>query len=107
MNDPNSRYSPLTIEDLNKALEKYKAWEIITEDSQLKCFAKFSFQNFSFAFAFLSQIAMISEELNHHAELWNLYNTVTIKIYTHETKSISKIDLVFIEKVSEVYSSYK
>ncbi|MCZ8344419.1 MAG: 4a-hydroxytetrahydrobiopterin dehydratase [Leptospira sp.] len=106
MKELNPKYLPLTPDVFNLVLEQNKPWEVITEDSQIKCFAKFSFKNFSFAFAFLSQVALLSEELDHHAEVWNLYNTVTLKIYTHETKSITNIDRVFIEKVSKIYSHY-
>ena len=44
----------------------------------------FSFKDFISAFSFLSKIALISEKFNHHPEIINVYNKVTIKLSTHD-----------------------
>ena len=44
----------------------------------------FSFKDFISAFSFLSKIALISEKLDHHPEIINVYNKVTIKLSTHD-----------------------
>jgi|TARA_Y100000815_G_C13053915_1_gene391723 4a-hydroxytetrahydrobiopterin dehydratase len=44
----------------------------------------FSFKDFISAFSFLSKVALISEKLDHHPEIINVYNKVTIKLSTHD-----------------------
>ena len=49
-----------------------------------KLFKHFSFKDFISAFSFLSKVALISEKLDHHPEIINVYNKVTIKLSTHD-----------------------
>ncbi|MCL4281529.1 MAG: 4a-hydroxytetrahydrobiopterin dehydratase [Flavobacteriales bacterium] len=44
----------------------------------------FSFANFSEAFAFMTRVALEAEKMGHHPEWANVYNTVTIKLCTHD-----------------------
>ena len=53
----------------------------------------FSFKDFISAFSFLSKVALISEKLDHHPEIINVYNKVTIKLSTHDIgNKVSKKD---------------
>ena len=72
------------------------------ENNRLK--KNFSFENFSAAFAFITQVALLAEKMNHHPEWSNSYNQVSIQLYTHEVgnkitdldrKMASEIDLIF------------
>jgi 4a-hydroxytetrahydrobiopterin dehydratase len=44
----------------------------------------FTFKNFSEAFAFMSRVALLAEQHDHHPEWSNIYNKVTIILRTHE-----------------------
>jgi 4a-hydroxytetrahydrobiopterin dehydratase len=44
---------------------------------------KFTFKNFSEAFAFMTRVAMEAEKLDHHPDWSNAYNTVDISLCTH------------------------
>ncbi len=44
----------------------------------------FRFANFSEAFAFMTRVALEAEKMGHHPEWTNVYNTVTIKLCTHD-----------------------
>lgn len=44
----------------------------------------FRFADFSEAFAFMTRVAMIAEKQNHHPEWTNTWNTVTIRLSTHD-----------------------
>ena len=46
--------------------------------------ADFKFKNFTQAFQFLNDLAKIMEQNNHHAEIYNLYNRVTLTLSTHD-----------------------
>ncbi|MEO7081757.1 MAG: 4a-hydroxytetrahydrobiopterin dehydratase [Flavobacteriales bacterium] len=44
----------------------------------------FKFKDFSEAFAFIARVALAAEKMDHHPEWTNLYNTVDIKLSTHD-----------------------
>ena len=44
----------------------------------------FKYKNFSEAFAFMTRVALLAEQHNHHPEWSNIYNKVTIILRTHE-----------------------
>lgn len=44
----------------------------------------FKFKNFTQAFGFLSQVAILQEKHNHHAEIKNMYNRVELTLTTHD-----------------------
>ena len=42
------------------------------------------FKNFIEAWSFMSKVALVAEKMNHHPEWSNVYNTVNIKLTTHD-----------------------
>ena len=49
---------------------------------------EFKLASFTEAFAFMTRVAFIAEELNHHPEWSNVYNRVTIRLTTHDAGSV-------------------
>lgn len=52
------------------------------ENNELK--KTFKFPDFIEAFSFMSKVALIAEKMNHHPNWSNVYNTVEIKLNTHD-----------------------
>lgn len=48
----------------------------------------FSFKDFSEAFAFMTRVAMIAEQHNHHPRWSNVWNKVEIHLNTHDAGDI-------------------
>ncbi|TVR38497.1 MAG: 4a-hydroxytetrahydrobiopterin dehydratase [Cryomorphaceae bacterium] len=48
----------------------------------------FKFSNFSEAFAFMTRVAMLAEQHNHHPDWNNVYNRVQIKLSTHDAGNV-------------------
>jgi len=44
----------------------------------------FKFKDFSEAWGWMTRAAMAAEKMNHHPEWTNVYNTVSVKLYTHD-----------------------
>jgi 4a-hydroxytetrahydrobiopterin dehydratase len=44
----------------------------------------FQFADFSEAFAFMTRVAFLAEQQDHHPEWSNVYNRVTIELTTHD-----------------------
>ena len=51
-------------------------------------YQKFTFKDFSEAFAFMTRIAMEAEKLNHPPRWTNVWNTVKIWLNTHDAGDI-------------------
>jgi len=68
-----------------------------------KLVKNFSFKDFISAFSFLSKVALISEKLDHHPEIINVYNKVTIKLSTHDIgNKVSKKDYDLAKAIDEL-----
>jgi 4a-hydroxytetrahydrobiopterin dehydratase len=48
----------------------------------------FTFGNFIEAFGFMTKVALLAEKANHHPEWTNVYNTVVIKLSTHDAGNV-------------------
>jgi 4a-hydroxytetrahydrobiopterin dehydratase len=55
-------------------------------DNQL--YRKFIFTNFSEAFGFMTRVALLAEQLNHHPTWSNTWNKVEIWLSTHDAGNI-------------------
>lgn len=53
-----------------------------TENNKL--IREFRFRDFGEAFTFLTRVAMIAEKMNHHPEIFNVYNYVRLELCTHD-----------------------
>ena len=47
-------------------------------------YRKFQFKDFKEAFAFLTKVAMVDEQLDHHPTIKNTWNTVELWLSTHD-----------------------
>ena len=52
----------------------------------------YQFDDFLAAIAFINRIAPHAEELDHHPELFNVYNRVVVDLSTHDVGGISPRD---------------
>lgn len=48
----------------------------------------FTFADFSEAFAFMARVALLAEKMDHHPWWSNVYNSVTIKLSTHDAGNV-------------------
>ncbi len=60
----------------------------------------FSFADFAQAFAFMTQCADLSEELNHHPDWRNVYSSVWVRLTTHDVGGLSPDDLRWAARAS-------
>jgi 4a-hydroxytetrahydrobiopterin dehydratase len=58
------------------------------QNTDNKLYRKFTFTNFSEAFAFMTRVALEAEKANHHPLWTNVWNTVEIWLSTHDAGDI-------------------
>ena len=77
----------------------------IEENNALKTSIKF--RDFKEAFAFMTELALHVESMNHHPEWSNVYNTVEISLCTHDAGDIvTQKDRDLAAIISKVYKKY-
>lgn len=70
--------------------------------------AYFQFDNFSIAFSFMAQVALLAEKMNHHPDWKNCWNKVEIRLSTHDAGDvITQKDIDMAEGISNIYNLYK
>jgi len=67
---------------------------------------EFRFGDFSEAFAFMTRVAMLAEHHAHHPDWSNVYNRVTIDLWTHDVGGITERDLALAREISRVSESH-
>jgi 4a-hydroxytetrahydrobiopterin dehydratase len=69
--------------------------------------AEFKFADFSQAFAFMTEVAIEAERLNHHPDWNNVWNTVRIKLNTHDAgNTVTELDRKLAASIERIYSRY-
>jgi len=65
------------------------------------------FKDFSQAFAFMTEVALHAEKMNHHPEWSNVWNTVSIKLTTHSAgNTVTQSDRLLAEIIETIYKGY-
>jgi len=57
-----------------------------------KLHREFRFGDFNEAFAFMTRVAMVAEQLGHHPEWFNVYSSVRVDLTTHDAGGVSELD---------------
>lgn len=73
-------------------------WSRVDDRDAIK--KQFKFMDFNEAFGFMTRVALKADQMNHHPEWFNVYNTVDITLSTHDCGGLSDKDVTlanFIE----------
>lgn len=79
-------------------------WKLSENNKKIR--KEFIFKDFITTFAFMTQIALQSEKLNHHPEWFNVYNKVQITWSTHELDGLSRQDLQMAQYCDKFYFKF-
>jgi 4a-hydroxytetrahydrobiopterin dehydratase len=92
----------LTNAEINSQLENnLKSWKL--DGEKLVC--NYKFKDFIEAFGFMTKVALLAQQANHHPEWSNVYNKVQIGLTTHDAGGITDKDIdlaIQIEKLERI-----
>lgn len=60
---------------------------------------KFQFKDFTQALGFIVKVGVVSEKMNHHPELFNVYNKVNIRLTTHDAGGVTDKDIKLASEI--------
>ena len=72
----------------------------IEKDNSL--YRKFEFANFAEAFAFMTKVAAVAEQQNHHPDWSNSWNIVEISLCSHDKGAITQRDHDLANAIDEL-----
>lgn len=87
---------PLSAQEITELGHSLPDWTLVNG----KLHRGLIFDSFVEAFGFLAQVALIAESMDHHPELGNIYNRVTIDLTTHDTGGLSSLDLELAQRIN-------
>lgn len=73
----------------------------IHDNDRLK--REFKFNDFQEAFAFMTRVAFLAEQQNHHPNWENVWNTVSIQLCTHSAGNVvTEKDVALAEAINGI-----
>ena len=88
----------LTKVTINKELLNLTDW--CFKDNAIE--KKWFFKDFNQALGFIVQVGLLAEKKNHHPELFNVYNKITIRLNTHDAKGVTEKDFDLAKAINEL-----
>jgi len=64
-----------------------------------KLYKQFIFGDFTRAFAWMTQVAISAEKMDHHPEWFNVYNRVSVELTTHDANGLTELDFELASKM--------
>lgn len=92
---------PLSDTQIDAALPD--GWRRQSGDGESLIERDFEFADFREAFAFLTRVAFVAEAMDHHPEIANVFNHVSLALSTHDAGNrVTETDLAFASHVNEL-----
>src|SRR5437764_13072289 len=93
----------LSAKERESALASLSGWSHDAERDGLR--RRFTFADFSQAFGFMAQVALLAEKADHHPEWSNVWNRVDILLTTHDAGGLSARDVALAQKIDALVES--
>jgi 4a-hydroxytetrahydrobiopterin dehydratase len=88
----------LTSDDVEARLHKLPGWQL--KNGRLH--RELTFPSFVEAFGFLSSLALVAERMNHHPEIHNVYNWVSLTLWTHDANGLTALDFTLAQAIEQL-----
>lgn len=85
---------------LEAALAKVPEWHAVAGRDAIS--KTFQFADFKRAFAFMTQVALKAEQMDHHPEWFNVYSRVDITLSTHDAGGVTALDVALAHYCDEI-----
>lgn len=89
--------TPLNDADIGIALASLDGWGLDEDGKALR--RHFKFDSFVQAFGFMTKVALLAEQANHHPEWSNVYNKVDIRLTTHDADGLTERDIKLAQAI--------
>jgi 4a-hydroxytetrahydrobiopterin dehydratase len=80
----------MTTAEIEQGLSRLEGWSAEAEEAIAKAF---KFADHIEAMGFVNRVALAAEKMDHHPELTIVYNTVRIRLNTHDAGGVTARDM--------------
>ncbi|RYC51720.1 4a-hydroxytetrahydrobiopterin dehydratase [Flagellimonas olearia] len=87
--------------EIEERLAQLQGWEFV-DNFIIK---SFTFKDFKEAFSAMTRIAFECEKMNHHPNWENVYNTLVIKLSTHDAGGVTEKDFKLAQTIETIFTS--
>ena len=84
-----ARPTKLSDTEIQSRLGALPGWKV----DEGKLFREFRFADFKQAFAFMTRVAAVADQMDHHPEWFNVFNKVRVHLGTHDAGGITDLDV--------------
>ncbi|MFZ0389158.1 MAG: 4a-hydroxytetrahydrobiopterin dehydratase [Calditrichia bacterium] len=88
----------LSPEEICERVDKLEGWHIDKEAIK----KEWQFAGFKEAVQFINKVADLAEEQDHHPEIFNVYNKVSLRYSTHDAGGITERDFKAAAAVNKI-----
>jgi 4a-hydroxytetrahydrobiopterin dehydratase len=88
----------LTHQEIENKMKEVPNWRLENE----MIVRDWSFKDFNEAMKFINQIANLAEKHDHHPELFNVYNKVTVRFSTHDADGLTHRDFTIAREIDNL-----
>jgi 4a-hydroxytetrahydrobiopterin dehydratase len=85
------------------ALRRLPGWS--AADGRDAIVRTYRFADFTEAFAFMTQVALVAERMDHHPEWSNVYNRVEALLTTHDAGGVTERDVALAQAMDRAAGS--
>jgi 4a-hydroxytetrahydrobiopterin dehydratase len=89
-----------TEEEIATQLAALAGWSRVTGRSAIT--KRFVWADFNEAWGFMSRVALVAEQMNHHPEWLNVWNRVEITLSTHDAGGLSRLDFELAAAIERI-----
>lgn len=75
-------------------------WQLVDHGLHNRWF----FSDFQQAFGFMTEVARLAEEMNHHPDWSNVYNQVQVRLTTHDAGGLTALDFTMAHAMQALVS---
>ncbi len=83
--------SKLAESALTEALRSLPQWTLDPERKAIS--RRFQCGDFTTAWGFMTQVALVAERMGHHPEWFNVYGRVDVRLTTHDADGLTALDV--------------
>lgn len=91
----------LTPSEIEKKLENLPNWKYNEDGIE----TSLEFENFKDCFTLMTRIAFEVEAQNHHPEWFNVYNTLSIRLSTHDAGGVTEKDIKLAKTIENLIAA--
>ena len=88
----------LSDSEVQEQLEQLPGWRL----KEGRLYRELTFGSFVEAFGFLTSLALIAERMNHHPEIHNVYNWVSLGLWTHDANGLTALDFTLARAAEQL-----